>query len=138
MPTYDYECDTCGVFEASQRISEPAYTQCPKCGSSEIRRLLSAPAFHLKGSGWYKTDYASTGSSSAPTPSPTSTTGSETKSPDTPKETVAPKESTSEVASPTKKDQRNTPSNLWVALLNTIVTGVTLCDYVNLYLFRQQ
>lgn len=68
MPIYEYECPLCGRFEAMQKASEkplkknPECTRgdCPKCA----QRLVSASAFHLKGSGWYKTDYAS-GSSSA-------------------------------------------------------------------------
>jgi putative FmdB family regulatory protein len=61
MPTYDYLCEKCGEYEVSQRITEPALTACPRCGGS-TKRLLSPTSFVLKGSGWYKTDYA-TGSS---------------------------------------------------------------------------
>lgn len=64
MPTYDYRCEKCGDFEISQKMSDAALTVCPTCGSA-VQRLISAPAFHLKGSGWYKTDYASGSSSSA-------------------------------------------------------------------------
>ncbi len=60
MPTYEYECSTCRHrFEIVQKITEPPLTTCPKCGAEKIKRLVSAPAFHLKGSGWYKTDYSS-------------------------------------------------------------------------------
>jgi putative FmdB family regulatory protein len=59
MPTYDYNCAKCGDFEAVHKMTDPSLTECPKCGASGVKRLLSAPAFHLKGSGWYKTDYAS-------------------------------------------------------------------------------
>ncbi len=59
MPTYEYQCDKCGrVFEVRQRISEPALTACDVCGG-EVRRLLSAAPFILKGEGWYVTDYPS-------------------------------------------------------------------------------
>ena len=59
MPTYEYECPDCGhQFEEMQKITDPALTECPQCGASNVRRLVSAAAFHLKGSGWYKTDYA--------------------------------------------------------------------------------
>jgi len=58
MPLYEYECDTCGHrFETIQRFSDPPLDRCPKCGGA-VRKLQSAPAFHLKGSGWYITDYA--------------------------------------------------------------------------------
>src|ERR1700741_3913505 len=59
MPTYEYECLKCKrVFEIRQRISEPALTVCDVCGG-EVRRLLSAAPFILKGEGWYVTDYPS-------------------------------------------------------------------------------
>jgi putative FmdB family regulatory protein len=59
MPTYEYECLKCRrVFEIRQRISEPALTVCDMCGG-EVRRLLSAAPFILKGEGWYVTDYPS-------------------------------------------------------------------------------
>jgi len=59
MPTYEYECLKCKrVFEIRQRISEPALTVCDACGG-EVRRLLSAAPFILKGGGWYVTDYPS-------------------------------------------------------------------------------
>jgi putative FmdB family regulatory protein len=58
MPLYEYECDTCGHrFETIQRFSDPPLDRCPNCGGA-VRKLQSAPAFHLKGSGWYITDYA--------------------------------------------------------------------------------
>lgn len=62
MPTYEYRCGKCGNFEITQRISEGALSKCPTCGE-DVQRLLSAAPFHLKGGGWYKTDYAKSGSS---------------------------------------------------------------------------
>ena len=56
MPTYEYRCPKCGEFELVQKITEDALKTCPTCGST-VERLVSAAAFHLKGSGWYKTDY---------------------------------------------------------------------------------
>lgn len=59
VPTYEYECLGCRrVFEVRQRISEAALTTCDSCGG-EVRRLLSAAPFILKGAGWYVTDYPS-------------------------------------------------------------------------------
>jgi putative FmdB family regulatory protein len=59
MPTYEYECLKCGrIFEIRQRISEPPLTVCDACGG-QVRRLLSAAPFILKGEGWYVTDYPS-------------------------------------------------------------------------------
>ena len=58
MPLYEYECDACGHrFEVIQKFSDPLVDTCPKCGSS-VHKLMSSPAFHLKGTGWYATDYA--------------------------------------------------------------------------------
>jgi putative FmdB family regulatory protein len=58
MPLYEYECDACGHrFEVIQKFSDPLVDTCPKCGSA-VHKLMSSPAFHLKGTGWYATDYA--------------------------------------------------------------------------------
>ena len=63
MPTYDYECQSCGhTFETSQRITEKALTDCPTCNQPKLQRLITAAAFHLKGGGWYKDGYGSSGS----------------------------------------------------------------------------
>src|SRR5690348_11259047 len=57
MPIYEYQCSKCGrVHEIWQKISEKPLTKCPDC-KGKIERLISATAFALKGSGWYKTDY---------------------------------------------------------------------------------
>ena len=58
MPIYEYQCDNCGgVFEAIQKFSDDPLTECRLCGHEGVRKLLSAPAFRLKGSGWYETDF---------------------------------------------------------------------------------
>ena len=61
MPTYDYECESCGKsFEYFQSISESPKTKCPECGRSKLKRLIGAGAgFLFKGSGFYVTDYRS-------------------------------------------------------------------------------
>jgi len=62
MPLYEYRCHQCGkVFEVIQKFSDMPLAVHEECGG-EVERLLSAPAFHLKGSGWYATDYAKSGS----------------------------------------------------------------------------
>jgi putative FmdB family regulatory protein len=59
VPTYEYECRACHrVFEVRQPISAAPLTICEACGG-EVRRLLSAAPFILKGAGWYVTDYPS-------------------------------------------------------------------------------
>ena len=57
MPLYEYLCGTCGRFEVIRKFSDKALKKCPTCGK-KIEKLASAPAFHLKGTGWYVTDYA--------------------------------------------------------------------------------
>ena len=58
MPIYEYECRECGhVFDALQKISDDPLRDCPDCGRPELRKLLSAPNFRLKGEGWYETDF---------------------------------------------------------------------------------
>ena len=57
MPIYEYECLSCGKrTEVLQRMSDAPLAACPNCGG-EVKKLISAPAFQLKGSGWYATDY---------------------------------------------------------------------------------
>jgi len=58
MPIYEYECQKCGVMEIEQRITADRLLKCPKCKSKKFEKLISLSAFHLKGSGWYTTDYA--------------------------------------------------------------------------------
>lgn len=98
MPLYEYQCTDCGErVEIIQRLSDPPPAHCAKC-NGEMKKLVSAPAIQFKGSGWYKTDYASkpAASSSSSTESKsesktetaaasattTTTTKSETKSGD--------------------------------------------------------
>ena len=58
MPIYEYACKSCGhVFDALQKMSEDPLTDCPDCGKPDLKKLLSAPNFRLKGSGWYETDF---------------------------------------------------------------------------------
>ncbi len=58
MPIYEYECLKCGrTCEAVQKFSDPPLTECGRC-HGELRKLISMSTFHLKGSGWYVTDYA--------------------------------------------------------------------------------
>ncbi len=59
MPIYEYECSDCGALtEAWQKITDPPLEKCDKCGG-QLRKLISQSTFHLKGTGWYVTDYAS-------------------------------------------------------------------------------
>lgn len=78
MPLYEYQCTECGErVEIIQRLSDPPPAHCAKC-NGDMKKLVSAPAIQFKGSGWYKTDYAS--KPSASTSSSSSESKSETKS----------------------------------------------------------
>ena len=84
MPIYEYECVQCRErVEVIQKLSDPPYSHCPKCGG-DMKKLLSAPAIQFKGSGFYKTDYASSGksggSSTGKSEKPAETTKSESSS----------------------------------------------------------
>jgi putative FmdB family regulatory protein len=58
MPIYEYQCHECEIkFEEMHRITDRDLPNCPSCGSAEVTKLISLSAFHLKGSGWYVTDY---------------------------------------------------------------------------------
>lgn len=58
MPIYEYQCKACGhVFDTIQSFSEEPLTDCPVCKEPALKKLVSAAAFHLKGSGWYVTDF---------------------------------------------------------------------------------
>jgi putative FmdB family regulatory protein len=57
MPIYEYQCEKCGTFEATQRITEKPLGRCPTC-KGKVKKLISNTSFQLKGTGWYITDYA--------------------------------------------------------------------------------
>jgi putative FmdB family regulatory protein len=56
VPIYEYKCDNGHVFDVMQKMSEEPLTACVECGAP-ARRVLTAPAVHFKGSGFYNTDY---------------------------------------------------------------------------------
>lgn len=103
MPIYEYRCLACGhEIEVIQKMSDAPLVQCPECAQPKLKKKLSAVAFHLKGSGWYKTDFKDAGKKKAP--------GSEAK--ETPPEVKETKES-KETGGETKEacpDKTMTPS----------------------------
>ena len=66
MPVYEYQCSGCGhIEEVFQKISESPLEVCPKCNGN-LKKIVSQSTFHLKGSGWYVTDYGGTKTGSKP------------------------------------------------------------------------
>ena len=64
MPIYEYECRGCGErHEFIQKFSDSPKRKCPSCGKPRLKKLISAAAFHLKGDGWYVTDFRDKGKS---------------------------------------------------------------------------
>ena len=58
MPIYEYKCEQCDhQFEILQKISDKPASTCPACNADSLRKLMSAAAFKLKGTGWYETDF---------------------------------------------------------------------------------
>ncbi len=58
MPIYEYACKNCEhTMDALQKISDDPLLECPACGQPQLKRLISAPRFRLKGAGWYETDF---------------------------------------------------------------------------------
>jgi putative FmdB family regulatory protein len=98
MPIYEYRCGECGQeHEALRKISEPPLTVCPACGKPALQKQLSAAGFHLKGSGWYATDFKTAAKKPAEkkADAKTETTKAETKT-----------ETKSEAKSETKSDSK--------------------------------
>jgi putative FmdB family regulatory protein len=96
MPIYEYRCNACGHdLEKIQRMSDAPLTDCPDCGSDQLRRLVSAPGFRLKGGGWYETDFKKDGKRNlhdSQPPKDSSTAGGESKETAKPAETKKPSE----------------------------------------------
>ncbi len=93
MPIYEYQCAACGrVMEKWQKFSDAPLETCPQCGGP-LTKLISSCAFHLKGSGWYVTDYSGSHSNSEKsdrTESPSESKAPETPAADTAKPEAAP------------------------------------------------
>jgi putative FmdB family regulatory protein len=66
MPIYEYQCLDCGILhEIIQKMSDKPLMRCPRC-SGKLQKLISQSTFHLKGSGWYATDYSKKSNNAAP------------------------------------------------------------------------
>jgi putative FmdB family regulatory protein len=66
MPIYEYRCGKCGFQkEYLQRLNETPLSKCPECGKRTFNKMVTAAGFHLKGTGWYATDFKNSGSGKA-------------------------------------------------------------------------
>lgn len=102
MPIYEYECKKCAqITEVIQGFSESPLTKCPECGG-KTKKLMSMNTFHLKGSGWYVTDYAN--KSNQNSMSDNTESGPETPKKDKKKQDGSKKKTT-------KKKKSSTPAN---------------------------
>ena len=98
MPLYEYQCQSCGErTEVIQNLSDAPLAECPKC-NGPVKKLLSAPAIQFKGSGFYKTDYASSNSSTSSSTASTSSSSTDSSS----STTAAPAAKTESKSSDTK------------------------------------
>jgi putative FmdB family regulatory protein len=103
MPIYEYNCLDCHhEFEVIQKFSDPPLAQCPSC-SGKVQKLISRSAFHLKGEGWYVTDYARKGTHNGKASDSTGSSTSEPSASDsgstTTKETAKTASTTNAIAS---------------------------------------
>jgi len=101
MPLFEYLCESCGrTMEVIQSVGERPPTVCDRCGGA-LRKLLSAPAFQFKGTGWYVSDYGKSGSSA---PRKNDAPAADAGTP----ESSAPKGASKDVskADPPKKDSK--------------------------------
>jgi putative FmdB family regulatory protein len=66
MPIYEYRCSSCGFEkEFLQKISDAPMKTCPQCAKDALIKKVTAAGFQLKGSGWYASDFKTSGSSGA-------------------------------------------------------------------------
>lgn len=64
MPIYEYQCEACDhQFEKIQKMSDQPLVDCPECSEPQLKKLVSAAGFQLKGNGWYVTDFKNSGKS---------------------------------------------------------------------------
>ena len=79
MPIYEYKCAECECrLEKLQTMSDDHLKDCPECGKSALKKLVSASSFKLKGTGWYETDFKNKKKSESPLSNDSSTKSSET------------------------------------------------------------
>jgi putative FmdB family regulatory protein len=105
LPLYEYKCEGCGeTFEVIQKFSDEPLTVHEKCGG-HVHKLMSAPSFQFKGSGWYVTDYAK-GNTSGPPKHDSKSEVADKAASDTSAKTETKSETKSEAKSETKSESK--------------------------------
>jgi putative FmdB family regulatory protein len=101
MPFYEYQCGQCDHrLEVLQKISDDPLVYCPECNEASLKKLISAAAFRLKGTGWYETDFKNNDKKKEKSESKTSDdSSSSSKSPDSVKKTEPSSTSSTKTAS---------------------------------------
>ena len=88
MPFYEYQCTQCDHrLEVLQKISDEPLVYCPECNEPALKKLISAAAFRLKGTGWYETDFKNNDKKKAESKNDSADKGGEAKSGGKPTET---------------------------------------------------
>ncbi|MDP8255428.1 MAG: zinc ribbon domain-containing protein [Candidatus Alcyoniella australis] len=107
MPIYEYECQQCGkLSEHWQKTTDGPPENCPHCQGGPLRKIVSLSTFHLKGTGWYVTDYArknGDAKNDAPSPKPN---GEQSSSAASSSDESKPAESKSESKSESKAETK--------------------------------
>lgn len=112
MPIYEYRCGSCGrVFEVIQKFSDDHLTLDPECGKGPVERLISAPSFQFKGTGFYITDYAKGKDGGANSPPSAVKGGGDSKPSDSSSAADSKSSSSSESKSPDSKSSDSKSSD---------------------------
>lgn len=114
MPIYEYECGHCGErLTRLQKTTDRLLTKCPACKTKRLRKLLSATAFRLKGSGWYVTDFKNQKTKSAPeaeTPKDKNASKAETQTTKAADDTKKAADAPVSTAAKTNKEEPTSPA----------------------------
>src|SRR2546427_4186711 len=110
MPIYEYQCEKCGTFEVTQRITEKPLGRCPTC-KTKVRKLISNTSFQLKGTGWYVTDYARKGKDAPKTENGSKSTSESKTESKTESSSTTSKSSSSEKTSKTSSEKSSSASS---------------------------
>ena len=110
MPIYEYQCEKCGTFEVTQRITEKPLGRCPTC-KAKVRKLISNTSFQLKGTGWYVTDYARKGKDAPKTENGSKSTSESKTESKTESSSTTTSKSSSEKTSKTSSEKSSSASS---------------------------